>query len=58
MELLFSPLFSGSDGNCTYVGTREEAVIVDAGMSMRAILEEMDRAQCARCLSPTSTRIT
>ncbi len=45
MELLFSPLFSGSDGNCTYVGTREEAVIVDAGMSMRAILEEMDRAQ-------------
>ena len=44
MELLFSPLFSGSSGNCIYVGTREEAVIVDAGVSARAIREEMARA--------------
>ena len=43
MEMLFSPLFSGSSGNCIYVGTRQEAVIVDAGVSARAIREEMER---------------
>ncbi len=44
MELLFSPLFSGSSGNCIYVGTREEGVLVDAGMSASAITNEMDKA--------------
>ena len=44
MELLFAPLFSGSSGNCIYVGTEDCAVLVDAGMSATAILNEMKAA--------------
>ena len=33
MELRFSPLFSGSSGNATYVGCDDAHLLVDAGMS-------------------------
>ncbi|MBR4234862.1 MAG: MBL fold metallo-hydrolase [Clostridia bacterium] len=52
MELLFAPLFSGSSGNSIYVGTEDEAVIVDAGVSASAIISEMGRAG----LSPASVK--
>lgn len=44
MHLLFSPLFSGSSGNAIYVGNEDGAILVDAGMSARAIIEEMNTA--------------
>lgn len=52
MRLYLSPLFSGSSGNSIYVGTENDAVIVDAGMSASAILEEMNRAE----LDPSRVR--
>ena len=33
----YCPLFSGSTGNCTYVGTAEGGVLIDAGVSARRI---------------------
>ena len=33
MELRFSPLFSGSSGNATYVGCDDAQLLVDAGLS-------------------------
>ena len=45
MKMLFSPLFSGSSGNCTYVGTEDEGVIIDCGVSATAALGELARAQ-------------
>ncbi len=41
MELLFSPLFSGSSGNSVYVGTADSGVLVDAGVSCSRILAEL-----------------
>ncbi len=41
MELLFSPLFSGSSGNCVFVGTAESGVLIDAGVSCTRILSEL-----------------
>ena len=41
MKMIIAPLFSGSSGNCVYVGTEENAVLVDAGVSATAILTEM-----------------
>lgn len=37
----FCPLFSGSSGNCTYVGTAKEGVLVDAGVSAKRICEAL-----------------
>ncbi|MFT3739635.1 MAG: MBL fold metallo-hydrolase [Breznakibacter sp.] len=34
-------LASGSNGNCYYVGNREHAVLIDAGISRRQVLERM-----------------
>lgn len=31
------PLFSGSTGNCTYIGTKNGAILVDAGASLKRI---------------------
>ena len=42
MELLFSPLFSGSSGNSIYVGCDGEGILVDAGVSCARILKELD----------------
>mgnify|MGYP002541606930 FL=1 len=33
----FCPLFSGSSGNCTYVGTPEGGILIDAGVSAKRI---------------------
>ena len=35
--ILFAPLFSGSSGNCTYIGTGDQGVLVDAGVSAKNI---------------------
>lgn len=48
----YCPLFSGSTGNCTYVGTSEGGVLIDVGVSAKRIktaLEERD-------IDPTSIR--
>lgn len=38
------PLFSGSTGNCTYIGTKNGAVLVDAGASMKRIMAALECA--------------
>lgn len=42
MELRFSPLFSGSSGNATYVGCDDAHILVDAGMSGSRITHELE----------------
>lgn len=37
----FCPLFSGSSGNCTYIGTADEGILVDAGVSARRICQAL-----------------
>ena len=39
--LTFCNLFSGSGGNATYIGTEQDAVLVDCGMSCKAVREAM-----------------
>jgi glyoxylase-like metal-dependent hydrolase (beta-lactamase superfamily II) len=34
-------LASGSNGNCYYIGNENEAILVDAGISRRQVLERM-----------------
>ena len=41
MDLLFSPLFSGSSGNATYIGCERCHLLVDAGMSGTRVLQEL-----------------
>jgi phosphoribosyl 1,2-cyclic phosphodiesterase len=41
MSLFISSLNSGSNGNCYYVGNREEAILVDAGISCRETEKRM-----------------
>ena len=43
MALKFCPLFSGSDGNCTYVGTDHTNILIDAGGSGRQILSALEK---------------
>ena len=43
MSLLITSLNSGSNGNCYYIGSREEAIIVDAGLSCRETEKRMSR---------------
>ena len=45
MNMLFSPLFSGSSGNSTYVGTEEQGVIIDCGVSATAVLSQLEAAR-------------
>ncbi len=37
------PLFSGSSGNSTYIGTKEAGVLIDAGRSCKSILSALDQ---------------
>lgn len=37
------PLFSGSTGNCTYIGTKNGALLVDAGASMKRIFATLEQ---------------
>lgn len=39
---IFAPLCSGSSGNCTYLGTRTEGILIDAGASPKSILAALD----------------
>lgn len=43
MELRFSPLFSGSSGNATYVGCDDANLLVDAGLSGSRVTQELHR---------------
>jgi phosphoribosyl 1,2-cyclic phosphodiesterase len=43
MSLFITSLNSGSNGNCYYVGTHTEAILVDAGISCREIEKRMQR---------------
>lgn len=43
MELRFSPLFSGSSGNATYVGCDDAHLLVDAGLSGTRVTQELQR---------------
>lgn len=40
---IICPLFSGSTGNSTYIGTENGAILVDAGASAKGILEQLQR---------------
>ena len=43
MELRFSPLFSGSSGNATYVACDDAQILVDAGVSGSRVTQELQR---------------
>lgn len=43
MSLFICALNSGSNGNCYYVGSKEEAILVDAGLSCRETEKRMAR---------------
>jgi len=45
MCLFVTSLNSGSNGNCYYVGTRQSAVLIDAGISCREIERRMKRLE-------------
>lgn len=47
MELIMAricPLFSGSTGNSTYIGTKNGGILIDAGASMKGIKEAVENA--------------
>ena len=46
----FCPLFSGSSGNCTYIGTSAGGILIDAGVSARRI----ENALLERDINPSS----
>lgn len=48
----YCPLFSGSSGNCTYIGTSQGGVLIDAGVSAKRI----ETALKERDIDPTSIR--
>lgn len=48
----FCPLFSGSSGNCLYIGTSTSGILIDAGVSARRI----ERALFDRGLDPAGIR--
>jgi len=43
MSLFISSLNTGSNGNCFYIGTEQEAILIDAGISLREINRRMNR---------------
>lgn len=45
MSLFIASLNSGSNGNCYYVGNKEEAVLIDAGISCRETERRMKRLE-------------
>lgn len=47
----FCPLFSGSSGNCLYVGTSDSGILIDGGVSARRIEKALrDREIDPRCI--------
>ena len=45
MALFITSLNSGSNGNCYYVGNRDNAVLIDAGLSCRETVKRMNNLQ-------------
>lgn len=45
MSLFIASLNSGSNGNCYYIGNREEAILIDAGISCREIEKRLKRLE-------------
>ena len=43
MSLYIASLNSGSNGNCYYIGNKQEAVLIDAGISCRETEKRMKR---------------
>jgi phosphoribosyl 1,2-cyclic phosphodiesterase len=43
MSLFIASINSGSNGNCYYIGNREEAVLIDIGISCREVEKRMKR---------------
>src|SRR5882724_4443164 len=43
MSLFIASLNSGSNGNCYYIGSEDEALLVDAGISCRETEKRMKR---------------
>lgn len=43
MSVFITSLNSGSNGNCYYIGSKEEAILVDAGLSCRETVKRMVR---------------
>lgn len=43
----YCPLFSGSSGNCTYVGTADGGVLIDVGVSARRIKTALEEREIA-----------
>jgi len=41
MKILFQSLASGSSGNCYYIGTHKEGILVDAGIPVRQIKKNL-----------------
>ena len=39
----YCPLFSGSEGNCTYIGNADAGILIDAGVSAKRMEEAMTR---------------
>ncbi len=48
----FCPLFSGSSGNCLYVGNADSGILIDAGVSARRI----ETALAQRDIAPSAIR--
>jgi glyoxylase-like metal-dependent hydrolase (beta-lactamase superfamily II) len=45
MSLFVASLNSGSNGNCYYVGTEQDAVLIDAGISCRETERRLRRLE-------------
>lgn len=48
----FCPLYSSSDGNCIYIGNEEAAILIDVGISFKAL----SMALSARDINPASIK--
>jgi phosphoribosyl 1,2-cyclic phosphodiesterase len=47
MQMRFSPLFSGSNGNAIYVEMGDARILIDAGVSATRIVKALEtRASC------------
>ena len=52
MKLAIAPLFSGSSGNCTYIGTEKSGLLVDAGLAGSTVVSALSSIG----ISPESIR--
>ena len=42
MQMLFCTLFSGSSGNCLFIGTEKDKILIDAGVSASRTVKELE----------------